>query len=331
MPWSAAIAAAGTIGGALLSGNGAPSSPGNVNVYQPTGTGAADTQLQGLNTANTNLVGANNPYNAYSTQFNQLYNQQFNNPYQAGAQTSANAAGAGYTGVGNNALMNSTALSGGVNPLLSGAASTLNMGIDPQQALYNQQLQQTTDQANVNNARYGLTGQQAAGSVNQADTNFNIDWQNNELSRAISSLNAAGTATTAAGGAGTTAANVGSAGAGAVNQGGTTPYQQNILGTSNQSTALNDYIASLLGPQTSSQQVIGDLQTYLNTGINASTAGQSASLADYNAQLAGASGGATAGASLADSITGINGFNFSNSNTTALPWQAPGYVNPPAA
>jgi len=178
------------------------------------------------------------------------------------------------------------------------------------------------------NAQYGLTGQQAAGSVNQANTNFNIDWQNTELQRAIASLGAAGTATTAAGGAGTAAQNVGSAGAGAVAQGGTVPYQQDLLGTSNQASALNQYITSLLGPQTSSQQVIGDLQTYLTGGINASTSGQEASLNDYAAQLNGATLGAQGGASLANSINSAGGFNFLNPSTTALPWQSAGNVNP---
>jgi hypothetical protein len=319
---SSVVSGIGGLVGGLLGGNSAPSAP-NVNVYQPGGTSTADSQLQALLTQGYNTVnGSSNPYTQYSPQFANLYNQIYGSPYQAGAQTSANTGGASYGTVGTAGVGNSSAISGAVNPLLSGASTVLNQGLDPQTALYNQTLQNTNDAANVANAQYGLTGQQAAGNVNQADTNFNIDWQNQQLSRALSALSGAGTAVGAAGTAGTAAQNVGSAGAGAQVQAGSIPYQQQVSGVSNQSTALQQYIASLLGPQTSTQTTIGDLSSYLGQGIGASTAGQNAALQAYQAQLQGATSGAIGGAGLGsllgNGFSSAGGFNFLNPSTSAL-------------
>lgn len=316
----------GSIGGlvgSIFGGNSAPSSP-QVNVYQPTGTGTADTQLQNLLTQNSSLVGANNPYNTFSPQFAALYNQIYSNPFQAGAQTAANTAGASYGTVGNQSLNNSTALSSSINPGLAAAGSVLNTAFDPQNALYAQTLQKVNDQSNVANAQYGLTGQQAAGNVQQADSNFNIDWQNNELQRQLSGLTGYGAAQGAAGAAGTAAQNVGSAGAGAQVQAGSIPYQQSVAGTNNQAAALQQYITALLGPQTSSESTIGDLAGYLGQGIDASTSGNTAALNDYYAQLKGAGAGALGGSQLGSGISSFLGssgsggaFDFLNPSTSA--------------
>lgn len=279
------------MGGAIgsLFGGGAPSQP-NVQVYQPSGTSSQDTNLQALlGQQQSTLAGSANPYTQYSPQFASLYNSIYSSPYAGGAQSAANTAGAQSTGVGSNALLNSTALSGAVNPLLSGAQSVYNMGLDPQLALYNQQLQGTNDAANVANAQYGLTGQQAAGNLNQATTNFNIDWQNNELSRALQGLQGAGTADTAAGALGTVAAGLGNTGATATLAGGNTPYQAAGQISTNQTNALQNYIQALLGPSTSLQPAIGNEQNYLNTGVSASEGGASQAAQDYQNQFANTS------------------------------------------
>lgn len=179
------------------------------------------------------------------------------------------------------------------------------MGMDPQNALYNQNLQKTNDQANVSNAQYGLTGQQAAGNVQQADTNFNIDWQNTQLERALAGLSGAGTATNAAGAAGTTANNVGSAGAGSILAGGAAPYTAGQTVGANQETALQQYLSQLLGPVNSSQSTIGDLAGYLNQGINASASQGSQALANYYASLQGAGAGAVGGGALGNSLASL--------------------------
>lgn len=293
-----------------LFGGGGPSQP-NVQVYQPTGTSTADNNLQALLSQNFNSVsGANNPYAAYSPQFANLFNSVYNSPYASGYQNSANNAGAGYTTTGTNALNNSTALSSQVNPLLTGANSVMNTAFDPQNALYAQTLQKVNDSANVANSQYGLTGQQAAGNVATADSNFNIDWQNNELQRQLQGLYGATSATTGAGVAGLNAGNLGNTGAGSITTGGATPYGANIGIDGNQQTALEDYITSLLGPTTSSQGTVTNLENYLNTGISASEGGAAAALGDYNAQLTNS---ANLGSGLG-SLLGLGGNGSSSSS-----------------
>lgn len=274
------------IGG--LFGGSTPSQP-NVQVYQPGGTATQDANLQQLLSSNTSaLSGGNNPYSQLSPQILQAFQQLFSNPGTAGYNTGAQQAGQALTNVGNQATAAAPQLNSAALSLLPGAQSVMNMGLDPQLALYNQQLQQTNDQANVANAQYGLTGQQAAGSLNQADNNFNINWQNNELQRAIAGLNAGGSAITNASGDAINASNLGTTGASNILAGGAAPYNAaNTIGNT-QETALNDYIAQLLGPVTSSQQTIGDLSTYLGQGINASASGASIANQDYQSSLSAA-------------------------------------------
>lgn len=271
-----------------LFGGSTPSQP-NVQVYQPGGTGAQDQNLQNLLSANTTaLSGGNNPYSQLSPQIIQAFQQLFNNPGTAGYTSGAGNAGQALTTIGNQAVNAAPQLNTAALSLLPGATSVMNMGLDPQMALYQQQLQQTNDQANVANAQYGLTGQQAAGNLNQADKNFNIDWQNNELQRAIAGLNAGGSAITNASGNAINASNLGTTGASNLLAGGAAPYNAaNTIGNT-QETALNEYLAQLLGPVTSTQQTIGNLSDYLGKGIGASAQGAQIANQDFASQMSAA-------------------------------------------
>lgn len=126
----------------------------------------------------------------------QAYNTSqnlYNNPYaQAGITGAQNAATLGvpaaYSG-----FNEGQGLIGAGNSLVPYAGSIMNTGFDPQGALYNRTLQQVQDQANVNNAMAGVgTSPYGAGLTNQATTNFNIDWQNQQLQRQAQAAQAAG-------------------------------------------------------------------------------------------------------------------------------------------
>jgi hypothetical protein len=81
------------------------------------------------------------------------------------------------------------------NILLNAGLQTLNTAYDPQQALYNQQYQQMTQQANAANAQNGVAGSPfAAGLAAQDQQNFNIAWQNAQLGRQEGALSAFGSA-----------------------------------------------------------------------------------------------------------------------------------------
>lgn len=77
------------------------------------------------------------------------------------------------------------ALTGGM-----GAANQLLMnGFDPQNALYDRNYQQMQDQQNALNSQYGVSGSAyGAGVAGTASRNFNLDWQNNQLSRQLAAL-----------------------------------------------------------------------------------------------------------------------------------------------
>lgn len=262
----------------------APASP-NTQVYQPIGTTAQDQNLNSLFNQNfSSLQGNNNPYTQLNPQAAQIFQSLFNSPSAGGYQQAAGTAGNSFaqTGASDINLMN--LLAGGANTALGAGNNVLNTAMDPQNALYNQLLQKTNDTANVTNAQYGLTGQQAAGNTQQADTNFNIDWQNNELQRQLQGLQGYNQALNNAAGASSSANSLGTAGAQNTLLGGETPYATGQAIGGAQQNALGNYLQQLLGPYSTSQPLIQNLQNYLNTGVSASNYGQNAALQDYGAQ-----------------------------------------------
>jgi hypothetical protein len=294
MPWGAIASAAASIGGSLLSGGGGGGGGYNANMFGPSPGQLADqnTNITGMLSSDFNLVNpaGNNPYSQLAPYFQQLFQSGINSPQAGGYQQAANTAGGQYGQVGNMNMGNAGALSAAGLGAIPAAYSTFNMAFDPQSALYNQMLQKTNDQANVSNAQYGLTGQQAAGNVQQADTNFNIDWQNQQLQRALSGLSGLDKSLGATAGTLTQAGNIGSAGAGATEQAGSVPYgaQQSMLG--NQNTALNSYLASLYGPTTGAQSTIGDILQYLGYGNSAAQTSSNIGAQNLANNSAGAAG-----------------------------------------
>ena len=73
--------------------------------------------------------------------------------------------------------------------------AAMNMAFDPQNALYNRTAQQLQDQTRASQAARGIqTTPYGAGLENQAMSDFNINWQNNLLNRALSGIQAGSTA-----------------------------------------------------------------------------------------------------------------------------------------
>lgn len=106
-----------------------------------------------------------------------------------------------------------SAMTAGQN-LLPYATPLLQAGFDPQNALYNRTLQQLQDQTRAAQAARGVaTTPYGAGVEGSTLSNFNIDWQNNQLQRMLQGAQGAG---------GLTGAGVGAMGAGAgmIGQGG---------------------------------------------------------------------------------------------------------------
>ncbi|AIO76437.1 hypothetical protein [Burkholderia multivorans] len=225
MPFAAAVGAiASPIIGGLVSGGSSPSvSGGGPSYYTPTGLGTADTTWQNLLSNINNIYNTENlnQYGLNSLQQGTAAAWQYGPQYQ----NAANAAGIGYTNAGNalTSLGNLDLMTQG--NLLNAGQNVFQMGMDPQNALYDRTLNNVQQQVNANNSMYGLGSSAAgAGVANQALSNFNIDWQNNQLSRALQGLQGYA-------GAANTAGSYGQAGANALTlapqytlAGGSTPY-----------------------------------------------------------------------------------------------------------
>lgn len=300
----------GFVGG-LFGNQSAPSQAGS-QIYQPTGTAQQDQNLQGLLNQNTNLVsGGNNPYSQLSPQMLQAFTSLFSSPQANGLQSAAGQSGQQSSTIGQQATAQAAPLGAAGASLLPYAQQVMQLGLDPQNALYNQQYQQQQDQSNVTNAQYGLTGQQAAGNTQQAGTNFNIDWQNNELTRALVGLTGGASAIGQAGGTEMQAGQLGAGGAANTLLGGATPYAASQQIGQGQESALSQYLAQLLGPVTSSQSTIGDLGNYLGQGIGASASQANAALQDYAQQQSDIG-------SLFSGLGSIAGFQPGGENTSTL-------------
>jgi hypothetical protein len=186
-------------------------------------------------------------------------------------------------------------LQGAANNLTGAAQSTLpyanqalQAGFDPQNALYNRTQQQVQDQANAINAMYGLSSSPyGAGVANQAMSNFNIDWQNQQLARQGQGAQTAGNiAQTAAGEYG--------AGLGYLGQIPGTMTGASVIPYSTYNTLQSQPMSAISNAANVAQQLynpttaaMGSALGYLGTGINASAAFNNAQNANYANQLAG--------------------------------------------
>lgn len=180
----------------------------NGSMYVPTGLGGADSQWQADSQANQSqlngFAGQVDPN--ISSAYQQLGNINYQ-PYLQASQQAGNQYGQLATQAGQNgAAMAGQASNdfGQQQALQQAGQSVYNLGMDPQSALYNRTQQQITDQSAASNSMYGLgSSAQGASLQNQANENFNIDWQNQQLSRASQGLAGMTSADQAAGAQGT--------------------------------------------------------------------------------------------------------------------------------
>lgn len=170
------------------SGGGQPTYSGasgsGPNFYQPTGLGGADQQWQ---TAMQNLWAisqgqANNAGAGVQQSYDQMrgINTQ---PYA----NAANQAGQQYGGLANMAGQYAGQLGAQGMDAINRGGALWQAGADPQRELYNRMQQQVTDQSRAGQSARGIAmGPYGAGIEQQALTNFDIDWRNNQLDRMLS-------------------------------------------------------------------------------------------------------------------------------------------------
>ena len=298
-----AAAAAGSFALNLANSSGSGPSSGLAGgsslspTFIPTGQAQADQNFQGI-TGNMTQFGNSIPQQVIP-QIQTAGNALSNNPYAQFAQE-ASLQGGQY-GVGTLAPQMEASASS-----LFGAGNTaLQTAFDPQQALYNRTLQQVTDQSNAINSMYGLgTSSAGAGVAGQNITNFNIDWQNQQLQRQLAGIAGAGRGF--AGGA-----DLGSAAQGTFGSAGAMPYntfagnQQNIINAQN---AISSGANNAFGLD---QNTLNALANYLRLGQSATGQAQNAQAVNFAQQqkLGQQAGGALSGLGGLSSLFGSSGGN----------------------
>jgi len=296
------VAAAGTlasiggqIAGAVGGGGGSGYGQGGGNTspppaYQPTAQPQADQYYQQV--LASQAAQANNVPNQLVPQIWNYNKAMQANPYAGGAQRGAVAAGNYATGTLAPQLQGASSSLFGLG---AGAApygqKILQTGFDPQQALYNRTAQQVRDQSNAINAMYGLGSSPAgAGLSDQAMSNFNIDWQNQQLRRQAEAAQGYGGLVNTAGRAYAGGSDIGATIPGVIASGSGLPYQQylanlgnNLAGINNTSGAITQAYAPGINLETAANN-------YMKTGQSATSIGQlgaAQNLANQNANFAG--------------------------------------------
>ncbi|QGZ54296.1 hypothetical protein [Paraburkholderia acidiphila] len=331
MPWGIAAGVVGSVAGAAVSSamspgtsGGSSGGSGGPSYYIPTGLGTADTTWQNL------LNGAVSAQNGISDQL-PYYGQSLNGGLQAGStyapgyENAASNAAQYYNGLGSTLAQQSNQNFNMQQALQGAGQSVFNLGLDPQSALYNSTLNQLQQQTGATNSMYGLGSSAAgAGVQNQALSNFNIDWQNNQLSRALQGLQGYGQIANVAGNYGQLASNQASQVPSYLLQAGQLPYTTGQTIASLPGTLAGQYASGVeQGPLSSASSIMSGIIPYMNYG-------QGAQSIPYQSQAAGAG---AAGSMVSQGINTALGNYFGGSNYTgdfsaATPFSSSGFYDP---
>lgn len=181
----------------------------------------------------------------------------------------ANAYLQGSQGAGAAQYGGGAALAGTAAGQLGNVQSLMNMGFDPQNALYNYSQNQNQQQNLAALSNSGVAGTPYGQGVNaMANNQFNMNWENQQLGRASTAAGAAGSLLNNAG------SNIG-AGTSMMQQGAATPYNA-YMGVNN--NALSGLTGAGQYGQTAAaipQQQISDYLQYLQGGTGAQQANTS--------------------------------------------------------
>jgi hypothetical protein len=269
MAWMPYVVApvVGAVAGSLLAPHAGGSAPGVNPVANLPGQEKMGRDLQ---SATQNYMKTAEQYYGMDPNYaNQAFMQMYNNPYAQNVQAGANQAGGIYGSMVPGAMRASQQAMGAGQQALGASQQIYNTAFDPQQDLYRQQQQRTLDQANMTNSMYGLGASPVgAGAANQALSNFNIDWQNQQLGRQIQGQQALGQGINQYTGATNAGLGYGQAGAGFAQQAGAMPYMAAQGISQDQMAAIMANQAAMQGGMGQYQQNIGNMQRYLGIGAD---------------------------------------------------------------
>jgi hypothetical protein len=261
----------GLVGGLSgLFGGGGSSVPSGPPQFIMPGMGDAASAAFG-NIANmTNVTNAlsNTATNPSLSTFQNLYN----NPGAASFLSGANTASGMGTTAATNAFNTGGALTSAGLGTLPWATSLINAGFDPQGALYNKTAGELSNAVNAQNAASGIsTTPYGAGVANEAMGNFNINWQNNLLSRMLAGAQGAGGLLTQGGNLANLGAGIQNTAPGQFLSASGLPFGANEAVGGSQNTAIQSLIGNLGGVTNVSNTPIQDWLSYLQTGNQANS------------------------------------------------------------
>ena len=248
---------------------------------------------QATNMANQFNAGAQQLYNTQqglSGQETAASNAYLNSGQQGAYQQAMNQLQPGYYGAGQQAFNIGNQLYGQMGQAQQYGNQIMQTAFDPQNALYAQQFQQQQQQSDANQAMRGLaTSGVGAELSNQADLNFNTNWQNQQLQRQVTGLQAYDQNNQSIAGLGqganqsyTTGLQDYTTGAGIPYNTAQTIYNNNQAANGNQQSALSAQQAAFLAQQNTAQQGYAN-QTAALTGQQQALANQQNNFSAGNA------------------------------------------------
>ena len=271
------------VGNTLLGGNtpGGGGASGGQAQYVPTNLAGADQGWQDAFYGQQNIA---NQTNQYASPF---YQQSLNQGTGIGYQqylSDSNQAGAAYSQAGNLAQQQvggyqqaAQLAQGQQQGLYAAGQQAYQTSLDPQNALYNRTQQQLQDQVRAGQAARGLGNSAVgAGLEDQANSNFNIDWQNQQLARQTQGINAYSQASGAGAQQGqlygsdqAAALGASSAAGGYYAQGANIPMQAQQYAAAQPGQIANQYAQSQLGLQQQYGNVATQALPYMTNGQGA--------------------------------------------------------------
>lgn len=244
---------------------------------------------QQASTFNNSAAALTSQQQALSGQVTDASNAYLNSGQQGQYQSAMNALQPAYYGAGQQAFNMGNQLQGQMGQTQAAGNAILQAGFDPQQTLYNQSLQQEQQQSDSNQAMRGLAMSGAGAELsNQADLNFNTNWQNQQLGRETTALGAYDVNNTSLGQLAqsanqsySTGLSDQTTGAGLGYNAAQTIYNNNNAAYGQQQQALSADQAAFLAQQQTYQQGLGN-QTSALTGAQSALANQQNNLAAGN-------------------------------------------------
>jgi hypothetical protein len=291
----------------IFGGGGSPSpqvsygSPGGTaSIYSPQAQPQADQTYQQFlgQLSNQSLASLNNmlnfggpPAQNYYPIAQNLASQIYSNPYADQTMSAIQGIAPLLSQVGQQQVGYGNTVAAQAPQLTAAANQIYGTAFDPRQELYNQQLGQTRDLANAQNAVSGLAGSPyGAGLADEATQNFMTSWQNQQLGRQLQGIQGLSAGSLGAANLYGQAGNLQNAGLQQQLAGAQLPYQTSV-GMANTGLGGIDSVVNLgNNAYQLPQQTLNDLQSYLQLGQAASTIGGNLAGLSNQQQLAGLGG-----------------------------------------